>query len=93
MAAALGVGALTGGVTAAVAEGRGLDAARAFRADPLVVVGDSRLVVEQFAGTWAVRAPHLVAPWRGARRRAQGLRLTVRWVPRAQNARADARSC
>jgi len=76
-----------------VAEWRGLlavlEAARAFHATPLHVIGDSALVVHQFTGAYAVRAPHLQPLVTQARRLAQPLTVTVTWVPRAANARAD----
>jgi len=59
-----------------------LASARGFRAQPLHVIGDSQLVVHQFTGAYAARA----------RRLARGLAVTVAWVPRAANARADALS-
>ncbi|MGC8915914.1 MAG: ribonuclease HI family protein [Thermoanaerobaculum sp.] len=52
---------------------------------------DSQLLARQLAGEYRVRAPHLQPLWR----RAQELlgrfsRVAIRFVPREQNARADA---
>lgn len=60
----------------------------------LLVLGDSKLVIEQLAGRWECKAPHL------ARLRARCLELLdqvainwlARWIPRAENERADALS-
>lgn len=85
-----------GWATNNVAEWRGLcavlDAAHRLGATPLQVQGDSQLVVNQFTGAYAVRAPGLQPLVAEARRLARGLALTVTWVPRAANARADALS-
>jgi ribonuclease H / adenosylcobalamin/alpha-ribazole phosphatase len=56
----------------------------------LTVYGDSRLVIEQVAGRWKVKAGHLME----LRARAQELagrfeRIKFEWVPRARNAEAD----
>lgn len=50
---------------------------------------DSRLVIEQMAGTWKIKHPDMKA----LALRAQGLRprhVTWTWIPRAQNKAADA---
>ena len=69
--------------------------------DPAVrkvwVSGDSLLVVNQFNGDWAARAPHLIELRDRAREiaaafRARGGELTVRHVVRAENTAADALS-
>jgi len=50
------------------------------------VVGDSQLVVNQFNGKWAVRAPHLHEYYERARRLARRFKsLEVKWIPREQN--------
>lgn len=56
---------------------------------PVVIQGDSQLVVRQFTGEYAVRAPQLQSLWATARQLAAGQAVTVRWVPRAANAAAD----
>ncbi len=60
---------------------------------PVLLVGDSQLVVRQMNGEYEVRAPHL-RPL-SERLRALGgrfARLDVSWIPREQNAEADALS-
>lgn len=56
---------------------------------------DSQLVVEQFNGRWRVKNATLkpladIARHLGRSIEARGARLKVRWVPREQNALADA---
>lgn len=63
--------------------------AAARQAYPLAVQGDSQLVVAQFTGRWAVTAPALRPYWARARALAAGRPVTVTWVPRAANTRAD----
>lgn len=54
--------------------------------------GDSLLVVNQVAGSWACRAAHLQPLCREASELAADLDATLEWVPRARNALADALS-
>lgn len=51
------------------------------------VCSDSMLLVQQFAGTWAVNNPELEKLLSNARELidAKGLHVEVRWVPRGQN--------
>ncbi len=51
---------------------------------------DSRLVVEQLSGAWAIRNARLRALALKAKSLAPPERVTFTWVPRAQNVRADA---
>ena len=78
-----------------VAEYRGLLAGlRAAAAiDPgaaVEVAMDSKLVVEQMSGRWKVKHPDMAALAREARAVLPAGAVTYRWVPRAQNAHADA---
>ncbi len=50
-----------------------------------VVCGDSQLVVYQMTGRYRVRDAKLVPLHEEARRLADGLPVTFRWVPREQN--------
>ncbi len=60
---------------------------------PVDVFGDSQLVIRQMLGEYAVRADHLRSYHAWLARLAQGFdRVTWIWVPREQNARADALS-
>lgn len=71
---------------------RGIETALAAGVRGPIILGDSRLVVEQVSGRWAVRADHLkplVAQARAALTEVCG---ALRWIPREQNAEADALS-
>ena len=60
-------------------------------ARPVAVYGDSQLVVEQVNGKYRVRSERLLPLWREARALADRFeRLSLAWVPRAENAEADA---
>lgn len=65
----------------------------ALRSEPVEVCGDSRLVLEQVAGRWKCKAKHL-RPFlfRAKALVAKCKRLTLRWIPREENAEADALS-
>lgn len=69
-----------------------LRAARVFDAYPLMVGGDSQLVVRQFNGDYAVNHPTLRRLYQLARKAAEGSTVTVDWWPREQNGQADALS-
>jgi ribonuclease HI len=58
---------------------------------PLLVRGDSQLIILQMTGAWAVRQPALAALHTRAREAAQAIPGGVRfeWVPRYLNSRAD----
>ena len=93
---ATGGGIIGGGSTSNEAEYaglvQGLRAARqqAGEDEAVTAKGDSRLVVNQASGRWAVRAENLVPlvdeVWELAARLG---RVSFVWVPRAQNRRAD----
>lgn len=69
----------------------GLRAARQVDPDALVEARlDSKLVVEQMSGGWAIRNPTLKTLARNARAILPPDQVTYRWVPRARNTRADA---
>lgn len=74
---------------------RWVAAARWASVGRLVVRGDSQLVVEVAGGNWQARKPHL-APLAEACRsivvqlREAGVDVELEWVPRAENAEADA---
>jgi ribonuclease HI len=60
---------------------------------PVLVVGDSQLVIRQMTGEYEVRAEHLLAyhdHLAGLARRFE--QVTWTWVPREENVRADALS-
>jgi ribonuclease HI len=60
---------------------------------PLEVRGDSQLVIQQMRGEYAVRAPHLRDYHARLAQLAEKFsEVRWRWIPRAQNARADALS-
>jgi ribonuclease HI len=74
-----------------------IDALRAVHAagysGPLILRGDSQLVIRQDAGQWACNAPHLQTLL-AELRRLVGLFEAVQfeWIPRERNAHADALS-
>jgi ribonuclease HI len=60
------------------------------RSASLLVRMDSRLVVEQMSGRWRISHPDMQAQARRARALIAGRDVAFEWVPRLQNARADA---
>ncbi len=61
----------------------------------LLVVGDSRLVLNQLSGKWKCKKPHLKALKQRADEIIKQLgfeRVDTRWIPRGQNFEADALS-
>ena len=69
----------------------GLDRARALGATEVEVVNDSELVAKQVNGEYRVKNPEMAALHGEATRALEGFeRWTLRSVPRAQNAAADA---
>jgi len=69
---------------------RGVTAARALGADELEIIGDSELVARQLTGDYRVKHAALKPLHAEALRALNGMRWTIRTVPRAQNSRADA---
>jgi ribonuclease HI len=69
---------------------RGVTAARALGADELEIIGDSELVARQLTGAYRVKHAALKPLHEGVLRALNGVRWTIRTVPRAQNSRADA---
>jgi len=60
---------------------------------PVIVEGDSQLVVRQMTGEYEVRTEHLKAYHEWLRRLAEGfVKVEFRWVPREENTLADALS-
>ena len=57
---------------------------------PTVLFSDSQLVVQQISGVWGCYAPHLNPMRDRAAALVQTLSATLRWIPRSDNARADA---
>lgn len=51
---------------------------------------DSKLVVEQMSGRWKIKHPDMKQLADLARELCRGREVSYEWVPRAQNARADA---
>jgi probable phosphoglycerate mutase len=89
------VGVYMGVATNNVAEYAGMIAGveAAFERDPsasLVVRMDSRLVVEQMSGRWRISHPDMQAQAKRAHSVIDGRDVTFEWVPRLENARADA---
>lgn len=70
-----------------------LDAAIAAKVQNLVVYGDSQLVVRQVNGEWLINAKELVPMCKTVQElKAQIPNVTLRWIPRQENAEADALS-
>ena len=69
----------------------GLERARALGATEVDVVNDSELVARQISGAYKVKHPDMRPLYEEATRALQGFeRWSIRSVPRAQNAAADA---
>ena len=90
------IGTLCGIASNNVAEYRGLiEALRLLRswqaAEPVLVKMDSKLVVEQMSGNWKVKHPDMRELVKTAHGIIQdGLDVAFEWVPRDDNALADA---
>lgn len=89
------VGVYMGIATNNVAEYAGMIAGveAAYDIDPAAVLEvrmDSRLVVEQMSGRWRISHPDMQAQSRRAHAVIAGRDVTFEWVPRLENARADA---
>jgi ribonuclease HI len=69
---------------------RGIEAARALGADELAIIGDSELVARQLTGAYRVKHAALKPLHAEVLGALNGVRWTIRTVPRAQNSRADA---
>lgn len=69
---------------------RGVTAARALGADEVEIIGDSELVARQLTGAYRVKNAALKPLRAEVLRALDGMRWTIRTVPRAQNSRADA---
>jgi ribonuclease HI len=69
----------------------GIERARALGADEIELVNDSELVARQLTGVYKVKHPAMKPLHEEALAALNGLRRwTIRTVPRAENARADA---
>lgn len=71
----------------------GLHEALKLNVDDLTIYGDSKLVVEQVAGRWRVKKPHL-KPLHGEAKAllANFDRWSIKWIPREHNTEADRES-
>ncbi len=69
----------------------GLEAAAELGARTVLVRMDSKLVVEQMSGRWKIKHPGLRPLAARAAELVRGFdKVTLSWIPRAQNSRADA---
>jgi len=85
------IGVTTNNVAEYRAAIAGLDAARAAGAERVVLQGDSKLVIEQLAGRWKVKQPHLKPLREQARRLLDGFDTAeLVHVRREYNTDADA---
>ena len=70
---------------------RGLERAKELRASEIEIIGDSELVARQLTGAYKVKHPALRPLHEQAIAALRGFeRWSIRTVPRAENARADA---
>jgi ribonuclease HI len=70
---------------------RGLERARELGANEIEIVGDSELVARQLTGAYKVKHPAMRPLYERAIAALRGFdRWSIRTVPRAENARADA---
>ena len=84
------LGVQTNNVAEYTAVVRGLALAVELGAREVVMLLDSKLIVEQLAGRWRVKDAKLIPLWETARRTLRGFeRWSATHVPRAQNAVAD----
>ena len=63
-----------------------------YEAAEIVLHGDSRLLINQLSGAWAVRSPKIRPLWEEAKAlisRFREVRPELRWVPREENEEAD----
>ncbi|SDK13119.1 probable phosphoglycerate mutase [Cryobacterium psychrotolerans] len=89
------IGTWVGIATNNVAEYRGMveGLRRALELDPtagILVRMDSQLVVEQMSGRWKIKHPDMRELAAEARELIGHRPVTFEWIPRAENARADA---
>jgi ribonuclease HI len=85
------LGVQTNNVAEYTAVVRALAMAAELGAREVVMLLDSKLIVEQLAGRWRVKDAKLIPLWEAARRTLRGFeRWSATHVPRAQNTVADA---
>ena len=70
---------------------------RAEKGDTVSVIGDSQLVIRQMTGAYKVRSQNIIPLFARAKKlrnqlRGKGVRVRFKWVPRDENAVADALS-
>ena len=66
-----------------------LEEARQRGIKELEIMGDSNLVVKQVSKEWKINFPHLRELAKNAWSLMEGSDIKLRWVPRAENRRAD----
>ncbi|CAB4564912.1 unannotated protein [freshwater metagenome] len=90
------IGVYVGHATNNVAEYNGMVAGLKYAVEhtdanvPIHVRMDSKLVVEQMSGRWKIKHPDMAVLAAEARALIGGRHVTFEWVPRLDNARADA---
>lgn len=90
------IGVYVGHTTNNVAEYNGMVAGLKYAVEhtdanvPIHVRMDSKLVVEQMSGRWKIKHPDMAVLAAEARALIGGRNVTFEWVPRLDNARADA---
>jgi ribonuclease HI len=85
-----GLGETTNNVAEYTAAIRGLEAAKAFGADEVLLRSDSQLMINQMTGRYRVKTPHLQPLHRQVRDLVRAFsRVEFEHVPRERNAHAD----
>lgn len=69
-----------------------LKAAKERGVKELKIYGDSKLVVSQVSKLWKINLPHLRALAQEAWSLMEGMKVTLEWIPREKNKKADALS-
>ena len=69
-----------------------LKAAKERGVKELKIYGDSKLVVSQVSKLWKINLPHLRALAQEAWSLMEGMEVTLEWIPREKNKKADALS-
>lgn len=69
-----------------------LKAAKEHKIIKLKIYGDSKLVVSQVSKQWKINLPHLRLLAMEAWKLMEGMDVSLEWIPREKNSRADALS-
>lgn len=85
------IGVATNNVAEYLALKAGLDGAHSVNPDAKILVRmDSKLVIEQMAGSWKIKHPDMIQLAAEVQKISRGKQIKWLWIPREQNSRADA---